>query len=183
MSHSALVLLHPGFEELEAIAPIDLMSRANIEVTVASTCDSRTVSGRSDITIEATTLLKDVDKHALFDAIILPGGPGINAIRRDPPICKILRRHHDASKWVAAICAAPLVLKDAGILTEGHSYTAFPATKAELPSAQESALVRSGNIITSRGAGTATEFGLGLVEWIVGEDRAREIAQSICWPH
>lgn len=183
MSHSALILLHPGFEELEAIAPIDLMSRAGIEVTVASTSRSRTVDGRSDISVKADTLLEDVEENTLFDAVILPGGPGINAIRQDPAICKTLNRHYDAGKWVAAICAAPLILKDAGILTQGMAYTAFPATNEELPDAQASSLVRDGTVITSRGAGTATEFGLGIIESVIGTERASEIANSICWPH
>lgn len=183
MSTKALVILHPGFEELEAVAPIDLMARAEIDVTLASALEQLDVKGRSDISIHASVLLSDVDETVLFDAVVLPGGPGINALRNNPSICSLLKRHHDAGKLVAAICAAPLILKDAGIITKGTSYTAFPATKEELPEAKEDSVVSDGNLLTSRGAGTATEFGLGIVEALKGEDLASSIAQSICCPH
>ena len=79
----ALVILHPGFEEIEAITPMDLLSRAGIEVVSASINSKRSVTGRSSITLEADTVLNDVIED-LFDMVVLPGGPGIQAIRTTP---------------------------------------------------------------------------------------------------
>jgi len=177
----ALVILHPGFEEMEATAPIDLLARADIEVVQASTADSLRVVGRNSITMEATHLLTDVIAED-FDAVILPGGPGIMKLRGDARIVECLQRHHRAGKLIACICAAPLLLLDAG-LSQNIAYTAHPSTATELSAARSEAVVIDGNIITSRGAGTATEFALAIVRSLCGDTIAKEIADSICWSH
>lgn len=181
MTQRALILLHPGFEEMEAVAPIDLLARAGVEVVQASTSSHLLVKGRNGITLEATRLLSDVAEQE-FDAIILPGGPGIKKLRDDARIIACLRRHHEAGKLVAAICAAPLLLKDAG-LAQDITYTAHPSTEEELGEARDETVVIDGHIITSRGAGTATEFALTLVRELCGEESSGEIAASICWSH
>lgn len=181
MTQRALVILHPGFEEMEAVAPIDLLARAGVEVVQASTADTLRVEGRNGISLEATRLLSDVAEQD-FDAVILPGGPGIQKLRGDARIIACLRRQHAAGKLVAAICAGPLLLLDAGLI-EGLTYTAHPSTHKELDEARDQAVVNDGSIITSRGAGTATEFALALVQALCGQDAAREIADSICWSH
>lgn len=184
MTQRALIILHPGFEEMEAVAPIDLLARAGIEVVQASAGDTLLVEGRNGITLEADRLFADVADVAEldFDAVILPGGPGVMKLRDDARITECLRRHHAAGKLIAAICAAPLLLKDAG-LTENLDYTAHPSTAEELTDPCEQAVVTDGQIITSRGAGTATEFALALVRELRGEETAKEIADSICWSH
>ncbi len=181
MKLRALIILHPGFEEMEAVAPIDLLARAGIEVVQASTADTRLVAGRNGITLEATHSLAEVADQN-FDAVILPGGPGIMKLRGDARITGCLRLHHANGKLVAAICAAPLLLLDSG-LSEGIAYTAHPSTLEELPDSRPDAVVIDGHIITSRGAGTATEFALSLVSQLCGENSAQEIAASICWPN
>lgn len=181
MSLRALILLHPGFEEMEAVAPIDLLVRADVEVVQASTDSTLRVTGRNGITMEATHLLADVAEQT-FDLVMLPGGPGIMQLRNDARITECLRRHHQNKKHIACICAAPLLLLDAGLAGE-LNYTAHPSTSGELCSARNDSVVIDGNIITSRGAGTATEFALTIVEQLCGIDRMREIAESICWPH
>lgn len=181
MTQRALIILHPGFEEMEAVAPIDLLARAGVEVVQASTSGTRLVEGRNGITLEATRLLSEVAEQE-FDAVILPGGPGIKELRGDARIIACLRRHHEAGRLVAAICAAPLLLKDAG-LAENIDYTAHPSTGEELTDARADAVVIDGPIMTSRGAGTATEFALAIVRTLCGEDCARQIAASICWSH
>lgn len=178
MSQKALVILHPGFEEIEAVAPIDLLARAGIEVTQATIGADLQVTGRNQITFVATDHFKEV-KNELFDVLILPGGPGINELRNHPQLVGCIKNHHEQGRLIACICAAPLLLKDAGVLTT-HMYTAHPSVIAELPEAQNSAVVEDRNILTSRGAGTATEFALKIVERLCGSDTAQSIADSIC---
>lgn len=182
MKRTALIILHPGFEEMEAVGPIDLLARADVEVTQASLSEDTLVEGRNGMTLKADISLAKLSREALFDAIILPGGPGINEIRNNTTICGLLEQHHAAGKLVACICAAPLLLLDAG-LAPGSRYTAHPAAMSELPDAADEAIVLDGNILTSRGAGTATEFGLALVEALAGKATRDEVAESICWRH
>jgi protein deglycase len=175
---NVLVLLAEGFEEIEAITPVDILRRAGIEVKTAA-LEGMHVSGRTGITLHADTTLAAVEAQ-LFDALFLPGGPGVKHLRADPRIRGILARHVAADRWIAAICAAPTVLHDAGLLAE-RRYTAHFSVANELPSilAQER-VVLDGKLITSRGAGTALDFALKLVEKLVSAEKAKEIASSIC---
>lgn len=179
MNKRALIILHPGFEEMEAIAPIDLLSRAGVEVVQAGVNNEMLVTGRSGITLKATHHLEDVGND--FDITILPGGPGIMELREHPLICQKLTQQFESGGLVACICAAPLLLKDSGLL--GDDYTAHPTTVEELDLARPEAVVADGQIITSRGAGTATEFALTIVEKLCGSKSAKEIADAICWAH
>ena len=177
----ALLILHPGFEEVEALTPVDLLARADIEVVQAAIGGDRLVTGRNGITVQATHGLKSVAQDA-FDLVILPGGPGIFKLRRDPTICGLLQRQHAAGKLIGCICAAPLLLLDAG-LTDPLNYTCHPSAENELSRALPQPVVEDGNIITSRGAGTATEFALALVARLEGKATATAVAKSICWAH
>jgi putative intracellular protease/amidase len=114
MKKRVLCLLFPGFEEIETIAPVDLLRRAGVEVVVASLTGEKLVKGRCDITVQADASLADVAEQD-FDLFVIPGGPGIKAVRADGRAAKLAERFRDAGKPVAAICAAPTVLKDAGI--------------------------------------------------------------------
>ena len=178
MSQRVLCLLVPGFEEIEAIAPIDLLRRAGAEVVVASVNGEKLVAGRCGVAIQADTALADVEKQD-FDLLLIPGGPGVKVLRVDGRAAQLARRFADAGKPVAAICAAPLVLADAGLLA-GKRFTAHFSTQSELPQAlAQECVVEDGDLITSRGAGTAVEFGLVLVRRLHGEARALEIAAAI----
>ncbi len=176
---TVLVILPEGFEELEAVAPVDLLRRAGAEVTLAALGDGIHVTGRNCLTLHADTTLAAVGEK-LFDALVLPGGPGVKHLRADPRVRAAVLRHDAAGRWLAAICAAPTVLHDAGLLA-GRRYTAHYSVAAELPAilAAERA-VADGRLLTSRGAGTATDFGLLLVEKLFGADKTKEIAASIC---
>jgi protein deglycase len=176
---TVLALLPEGFEELEAVAPIDLLRRAGVEVTVASLDDSPLVTGRNALTLRADTSLAAVGEKQ-FDLLFLPGGPGVKLLRADPRVRTAVLAHHAAGRWLAAICAAPTVLHDAGLLT-GLRYTAHPSVANELPAILgDQRTVTDGHLLTSRGAGTAIDFGLLLVEKLCSPEKAREIAQSIC---
>lgn len=181
MRKTALIILHPGFEEIEAITPIDLLSRADIQVVQASVNGERLVEGRSGIIVQTTHSLAEVADRS-FDVVILPGGPGIMALRNNQAVCQLLRKQSAAGKLTACICAAPLLLKDAGIL-EGFDYTAHTSTVDELPLASDNSFVLDRHILTSRGAGTATEFALAIVRTLQGDALVETITDSICWPH
>jgi 4-methyl-5(b-hydroxyethyl)-thiazole monophosphate biosynthesis len=176
---TALVILAEGFEEIEVVAPVDVLRRAGVEVTTASTGDGMHVTGRNGVTVHANTTLSAVGE-ARFGCVVVPGGPAVAQLRKDPRVAALLRRQIECGGWIAAICAAPAVLKDAGIL-EGRRFTAHFSVADELPAAlTNERTVVDGRLITSRGAGTALEFGLLIVEKLVSPGKAAEVAQAIC---
>lgn len=175
---TVLAILADGFEEIEAITPIDLLRRAGAEVTIASLGDSTHVTGRSGITVHTETTLATIQLRN-FDAVLLPGGPGVKNLRADARVAEVIRRHHGAGRIVSAICAAPTVLHDAGLLPQ--RYTAHFSVAAELPEIQtDQRAIADGHVVTSRGAGTALDFGLMLIEKLFSPAKAAEVAQSIC---
>ncbi len=179
MAVSVLVPLAEEFEEVEALAPIDLLRRAGADVTLASLSEDRTVIGRNRIRVIADTTLTQV-AGLDFDCVFLPGGPGVKRLRADPRIARLVRRQHEAARWIAAICAAPAVLQDIGLLA-GRRFTAHFSIAGEVPGilADERSVV-DGRLLTSRGAGTATEFGLLLIAQLISPEKSAEVAHSIC---
>lgn len=176
---TVLTLLAEGFEEVEAVTPIDLLRRAGAEVTVAALQEGIHVTGRSGLTMHADTALSAVETRD-FDCLFLPGGPGVKHLRADPRVRSVLLRQAKAGRTIAAICAAPTVLHDAGLL-EGRRYTAHFSVAAELPHILAGErVVRDGNLLTSRGAGTALDFGLHLVEVLFSSEKSAEVARAIC---
>lgn len=178
MAH-VLAILAEGFEEIEAITPIDLLRRAGVQVTVAALAEDHRVIGRTQIAVHADTALESVRAEA-FDLIFLPGGPGVKHLRNDPRVRTLVLEQNAAGRWLAAICAAPTVLHDAGLLT-GRRYTAHFSVANELHDIlAEGRVVVDGHVVTSRGAGTALDFGLKLVELLVSLQEADRVARSIC---
>lgn len=178
-SPTVLAVLASGFEEIEAAAPIDVLRRAAVQVVVASLHPGVAVTGRNGLVWLAETTLDAVAPRE-FDALFLPGGPGVAHLRRDARVIERVRRHVASQRWVAAICAAPLVLHDAGVLA-GRHYTAHPSTSGELRDILAGRdVVEDRPLLTSRGAGTAVAFGLALVARLVSSAKATEIRQSIC---
>jgi len=178
MSKRVLCLLAEGFEEIETLAPVDLLRRAGAEVVLASLTSDRWVTGRCHVTVQANAELANVINGS-FDLLFIPGGPGVKALRADGRPARLAADYAKAGKPVAAICAAPTVLADAGLLT-GKRFTAHFTVHDELPTALTAErVVEDGLLITSRGAGTALDFGFALVRRLFGEAKAAEIAQSI----
>ena len=177
---TVLAILPEGFEELEAVAPIDLLRRAGCTVTVAALGPGRRVTGRNALVLEADVLLSELPVGApANDCLLLPGGPGVQHLRASPTVRDLVTRQHAAGYWLAAICAAPAVLHDAGLLA-GKRYTAHPSVAGELTAIlADERVVRDGRLITSRGAGTAVDFGLALVSALVSPEKSAEIAASI----
>lgn len=176
---TVLVILADGFEEIEAVTPIDLLRRAGAEVTIAALGDGIHVSGRSGLTLHADTTLSAVGDRP-FDCLLLPGGPGVKQLRADSRVAQRVRAQHQAGRWIAAICAAPTVLSDLGLLA-GRRFTAHPSVLSELPDLIASErVVLDGRVLTSRGAGTAGDFGLKLIELLFSPQQAEEVGRSVC---
>lgn len=176
---TVLVVLAQGFEEMEAVAPIDLLRRAEAEVTVAGLTE-RELIGRSGLHLTTELVLEEVESKT-FDLIVLPGGPAFKLLRKDLRLRAMLQKHARENKTLAAICAAPTVLFDAGLL-EGRAYTAHFTVCDELTAIDPTkAVVQDGQIITSQGAGTATPFALALVTHLFGKEKAAALSASICY--
>jgi 4-methyl-5(b-hydroxyethyl)-thiazole monophosphate biosynthesis len=177
---TVLVPLADGFEEIEAFAPVDLLRRAGAEVITAALGDGIHVTGRSGITAHADTTLAAVAARE-FDLLFLPGGAGVKHLRADPRVRELVLRQHAAGRWLAAICAAPAVLHDAGLLI-GRRYTAHFSVAGELPAILSAErIVTDGRITTSRGAGTALDFALHLVTLLTGREKSVDISKAICF--
>ena len=178
MKKRVLCVLFPGFEEIETVAPVDLLRRAGVAVVVASLTGEKLVTGRCNITVQADAALDDVVDQE-FDLLLIPGGPGIKDVRADGRVAKLAQATARAGKLVAAICAAPTVLKDAGLLA-GKRFTSHAGVLPELPeSLVQERVVEDGGLITSRGAATSVDFGLALVRQLCGEATVAEVAKGI----
>lgn len=178
---SAAVIIFENFEEIEATAPIDILRRAEISVCVATMNGELATTGRSGIKLAADKLFSEIENET-FDAIIISGGPGAMNVCKNKNLLDFVKRHDAANKIVAAICAAPIVLKNAGAL-EGKTCACHTSKEAELSEHLEKGknVVSSKNAITSRGAGTAVPFSLEIVKKLLSEKIADDIAKSICF--
>ena len=177
----ALVVIFNKFEEIEGIAPIDILRRAGIGVASAAVGSSKEIEGRSGVRVLADTTLNAV-KNENFDAVVLSGGPGTYDVMDNSELLEILVRHRSRGAVIAAICSAPLVLCRAGILDGSLKCTGHTSILPKLGNCNASALVVSDSrVITSQGAGTAVEFALEIVRELEGEKVSNEVAKSICF--
>lgn len=176
MKKRVICLLADGFEEIEVVTPVDLLRRAEVEVVIAA-MGGKTATGRGGIRIEADTLLADVQASS-FDLLFIPGGPGVGDLREDGRAAGLAREFAAAGKPVAAICAAPLILMDAGLLV-GRRFTAYHSVREELGGGLDDRVVVDGEIITSRGAGTALDFALALIARLAGQTAADRVAEEV----
>lgn len=178
MTKRVLCLLIEGFEEIETVTPVDLLRRAGAEVVLASVTGDKQIKGRCNMVLHADYELEAVKDQA-FDLLLIPGGPGVAALRKDGCAAQLATQFAQANKPIGAICAAPTVLADAGLL-DGRRFTAHFSVHEELKTAlANERVVEDGNLITSRGAGTAVDFGLALVQRLFGEARATEVSDAI----
>lgn len=177
-----LVILADGFEELEAAAPVTILRRAHVDVTLAGLHD-KPVRGSRGITFVPDTALEWVADQQ-FDMVVLPGGmPGTLNLRNSSLVTHVVRVAEQRGSFIAAICAAPTVLAAMGLL-KGRRATAHGSVRAELSVAgaelvADKAVVTSGRIVTSAGAGTSVEFGLELVRLLLGAAKASEVARGM----
>ncbi len=174
------VLLGTGFEETEAIAPIDLLRRAGAEVMTVG-INGKTIVGGHGIGVCADIAVEEMDLTAM-DMIMLPGGlGGVASVKGSPLALEAVRFAHENGKWIAAICAAPTVLAMLGI-TDGKHATCYPGCETDMGSAimeENKACVLDGRLITGTSAGCAIPFGLALVAALKGQEKADEVAAQI----
>lgn len=174
------MLLGTGFEETEAIAPLDLLRRAGIEALTVG-INGKTVYGSHGIGIEADITLEQMDLTDL-EMIVLPGGlGGVASIRSSQQALDAVRFAYENGKFCAAICAGPTVLADLGI-TEGKNATCYPGCEGQMGNANMlagKAAVRDGKLITGTSAGCAVAFGLHLIAALKGQDAANKIEKQI----
>jgi 4-methyl-5(b-hydroxyethyl)-thiazole monophosphate biosynthesis len=173
MPKTALVIFAEGFEEVEAVASVDVLRRAGVRVTLAGV-KSLIVKGSRNIGVQTDVLLKGIKD--LPDAVILPGGlPGAMNLAKSGEVAKLVKQMSEAGKLVAAICAAPaVVLAPLGIL-DGKKATCYPGCEPDFSSKivySKEGVVVDGNIITSQGPGTALEFALVIAALLEGKEMA-----------
>ena len=174
------VLLGTGFEETEAIAPIDLLRRAGVEVLTVG-INGKSVFGGHGIGVEADILLGEMDLTNM-DMIVLPGGlGGVASIRASKEAMDAISFAYENGRYVAAICAGPTVLADLRI-TDGKHATCYPGCESGMGAAimaENAPCVTDGMIITGTSAGCAVPFGLALIAALKGEEAANTVAQQI----
>lgn len=172
-----------GFEESEAIVPIDIMRRAGLDVTLISTTNDIMVTGSHGIVIKTDAKFNDVDFEDA-ELLVLPGGmPGTKNLDAHAGLCELLQTSAEKGIKLAAICAAPMVFGNLGLLN-GEKATCYPGFEEHLIGAEyveKNVVVSSNQFITSRGAGTAMDFGLKLVEILKNSKIAEELASAIIY--
>lgn len=178
---SVLVPLAQGCEELEAVTIIDLLVRAGIEVITAGLEPGPVTASRGVVLMPQITLDEALQRE--YDMVVLPGGlPGAINLDKDARVHRLLHTMAEGNKFIAAICAAPRVLANAGLLA-GKRATSYPGhlDKMDLPDVEyrQEAVVQDGKVITSRGPGTAMDFSLALIEQLVGREKRDEVEAGL----
>jgi len=180
MKKTALVVLADGFEEIEAVTPIDTLRRAGVEVIVAGV-GKREITGAHDLTFETDLMLEQY--QGTPDAVILPGGmPGAANLQESGALKDLLQSMKRSGKIIAAICASPAVVLAPNGILDGKRATCFPGFENDLgPKVKFSTdrVVTDGQVITSRGPGTAMEFSLEIVRRLVNGDKAEQLIQKM----
>ena len=176
---TVLVLFAEGSEELEAVTIVNILRRAGVVVTLAGIAKGPLKGARNIILMPDATL--DAVLHEDFDMVVLPGGqPGTDRLKADARVLELVKRMAEMGKIVSAICAAPSVLAAAGLL-DGRQATCYPGYLKDAPSVHlsKAAVVEDGNVITSRGPGTAMDFALYLAEKLAGKARRNEVEAGL----
>lgn len=175
---TALVPLAEGFEEIEAITIIDVLRRAQVQVTTAG-LTGKVVTGSHQIPVTADCLLADV-LNQKFDLVVLPGGPGTKNLREDDRLLQLIKDHYTNQGLIGAICAAPTVLSAIGILADKQA-TVYPSCVTDLQAKEyiDTDVVVDGKVVTGRAPAAAMPFALKLVELLQGADIAQQLAKAL----
>lgn len=184
MNKKALVLLADGFEDVEAVTPIDYLRRAGIEVTTVSISNITVTSRWGGIKLTADTSLTEIlkEKTGIWDAVIIPGGmPGAANLAASEETGTLLKKMASEGKLICAICASPAVVLHPLGLISGKKFTCYPGLEEKVTGAEwlDSRVVVDGNIITSRGAGTAGEFAVAIIKKLIDEAAGKKIAETV----
>lgn len=176
------VFLADGFEEIEGLTVVDLLRRAGIETTMVSISENIVVSGTHGIRVEADRLFGEVD-YKDIDMLVLPGGmPGTKKLGNNKELGMLIKEFNEKGKWIGAICAAPSILGEMGILRKRKA-VCYPGFEEKLAGADyvDEKVVLDGNIITSKAMGTAISFSGKIIEVLCGKEKADNILDSIMY--
>ena len=174
------VFLAEGFEEIEALTPVDVLRRAGLSVQTVSVMDEQVVAGAHGVTVLADKMFAEINPEDA-EMILLPGGlPGATNLDAHEGLSQLILDFAEADKPLAAICAAPLVLGNRGLL-QGKKATCYPGFETYLQGAEYTAALveKDGNIITGKGPGAAMEFAFAIVEKYCGMDKVNELKQGM----
>ena len=176
------IFMADGCEEIEALTVVDILRRAGINIDMLSISDNLNVEGAHGIQFRADYLMTDKNSDD-YDGVVLPGGmPGTTNLENNTLVQSALKKQFSAGKLIAAICAAPSILGKNGMVN-GKKVTSYPGFENAFSRATyvTDSVVTDGNVITSRGMGTAIDFALAILEYLIGSDAASDMAKSIMY--
>ena len=181
MDKRVCVLLAPGYEEIEALTPVDYLRRAGAIVDIISTTDDIVVPSAHQVLVQADSFLDDIVSDD-YEMVIIPGGlPGVPNLIANEKVMNFLKEMNNKTKWVTSLCAGPAVLDAAGILA-GKATTCYPGWEEKMKnfgSFSEDTVVVDGHVITARGAGAAGYFSLALIEQLLGTEAAEKVKEAV----
>ena len=178
-----IVFLAEGFEEVEALTVVDYLRRVDIEVSMVSVTEEKSVKGAHSIEVIADKVISEIDDLKSYDGLVIPGGlPGATNLRDNKDLIEIVKDMNKHEKLIAAICAGPIVLAKAGIINN-RKVTSYPGFEDQLKKSMyvEHSVVADGNIITSRGPSLAVNFALEIVRYLLGEEKEQELKEDILY--
>ena len=185
MTKKVALFIENGSEELELIAPLDVMRRANLEVDVISANNEDFITSAHNVKIIADKKIEEINNTLDYDAIVIPGGmPGSTLLRDNKKIIEFYQTMYNSGKLVAAICAAPIVLSAAGI-TDDKEVTSYPGFDKEINCKSynsEKAVVVDKNVITAQGPAVAILFGYEIVNYLLQDNTADDIKKTMLVP-
>lgn len=185
MTKKVALFIENGSEELELIAPLDVMRRANLEVDVISANNEDFITSSHNVKIIADKKINEVNNILDYDAIVIPGGmPGSTLLRDNKKIIEFYQTLYNSGKLVAAICAAPIVLSAAGI-TDDKEVTSYPGFDKEINYKNynsDKAVVIDKNVITAQGPAVAILFGYEIVNYLLQDNTAEDVKQAMLVP-
>lgn len=175
-----IILLANGFEDVEMISTLDLLRRANIEVYTIGVMNHKDILSQSNVTYKCDFLLQEIDINN-YDFLIIPGGKAVFNDLDKLVVETIVESFNKRNKKIGAICAAPRILGKMGLLNK-KEFTCFPSVKDDIKDGiyqKQATVVVDGNYITSRSAGTAIDFGLKIIEELLGKEESKRIKNQI----
>ena len=178
-----ILFLAEGFEEVEALTVVDYLRRKDILVDIISITEDKRVKGAHDIVVIADNNIDNISDIDSYEGVIIPGGlPGATNLRDNHKVIDIVKKIDKYGGLVAAICAGPIVLERAGVIN-GKNVTSYPGFGEELKSGIyiEENVLRDCNIITARGPALAVDFAIEIIEYLLGEEKAKELKDDILY--